>query len=197
MRVTQINNYQAENNDKQSFKAFRVSHSKEMKSVKRIFKKNCPDFYNNLINNLQEILKKTGFFDGLLDIEHGQLVLRLQHRKNFIWPGTENSIIHKNTTNYMPNVVRNTKSIEFNPDYDRTLKLKKIREDDYKITYSLQNWITDEPHRYNEWWTGKASIAQAKLIKELDDTVIDMASNGKIYLGYDALEEMAYFPIKN
>jgi len=192
MKIAPINNYHTENGKKQSFKALKISHSPEMKTAKKLFEKNCPDFYNNLINSLKELLGKTNFFDGLLDIEHGQFVLRMMHKKNFVWPGRETGLVY-NTEKVQGYISRGTKETEFHPDYNRILRLIKIKEDKHKVTYSVKDFDNKRPYS-RDMWSLKASTEQAQLIKELDDTILDMSSKGSVYLGYGE-GEMEYFPL--
>ena len=186
--INRIENRTKQNSVKPNFGAFRISHSPEMKTAMQIMKKNCPAFYNNLVANCENILGKTAFFDGLLDIKDGLLVLRLQHKKNFVWPGDGANLVYKNTKDCF--ISRNTRETEFHPaDYDRILRLIKINEDKYKTTYSVKNWSNCD------WqWSEKASVEQAKMIKELDDTILDMATEGSVYLGYKK-GNAEYFPL--
>lgn len=198
MNVTPISMHRTENrisrnNSQPNFGLLRKSHRPEMKTAQKILEKNCPDFYNNLVSSLQEILGNTAFFDGLLDIKDGQLVLKMIHKKNFVWPGKETGLIWDTEKEHCY-ISRGTKETEFHPDFDRILRIIKINEDKHKVTYSVKDWHKNRP--YNEEWSLKASPEQAQLIKEFDDTIGNMASKGSVYLGYGE-GDMEYFPLRN
>ena len=199
MNVTSISMYSRENRIIQSkaqpnFGLLRISHNPEMKAATKILKKNCPDFYNNFVDSLQKILGNTAFFDGLLDIKDGQFVLKMIHKKNFVWPGRETGLVF-DTEKKTCYISRSSKETEFHPDYDRILRLIKIEENNYKVTYSVKDLDNKKPYT-EERWSLKASPEQAQLIKELDDTIVDMASQGSVYLGYGE-GEMEYFPLSS
>jgi hypothetical protein len=159
-------------NNSPNFGTLRISHSPEMKTAKRILKQNFPDYYNSLMSDCEKALKGTKYFDGFLDIENGKLVLRLQHSKNFVWPGEEYGAISIGTKNNLyPKLHRDSTRIEFETSDGKWLRLKKLDGNERVVRYTVRDCI-----RYGEW-SDKATARQANLIKMLDDSMQDYTDN--------------------
>jgi len=172
MQVQSINNV----NNNPNFGAFKTKNTIEVNYALKILMKNCPGYYNNLMNNCKTLLQDTKYFDGLLDIEYGQLVMRLVHSKNFEWPSKKSDIVNFSDKHYSPRLILFDDMIEFSPDNDEELRLKKLNENDRKVTYTVKNWVGG-----SRLWVDKASVEQAKLIKKLDDC-IRQASGDVVYI---------------
>ena len=162
MKVQAINN----NYNNPNFGAFRVSHSPEMKAAKQVLKKNCPEYYNTLMSGCEEALKNTKILDGFLDIEHGQLVMRLQRPHNFQWPGKTVSATQFDAPNFYPRLDRYTTEVEFSSRDNGMLRFRELDENDRVVNYTVKELLD------NGEWSDKASVKQAKLIKELDNNML-------------------------
>ena len=162
MKVQAINN----NYNNPNFGALRISHSPEMKATIKVFKKNSPEFYNTLVNDCGKFLNNTKIFDGILDVEHGQFVMRLQHTKDFNWLGKRDlSSIIFNKKNYYPKLYGSVNEIEFNASDKEWLRFKKFDENDKRVRYTVK--YTNSYGR----WSDKNVVKIAELIKKLDDNM--------------------------